>query len=33
MLVVDEAGVGLGMGSTVSVGDGGHCFGVVSNAE
>ena len=33
MPVVDEAGVGIGMGSTVLVGGGGHCFGVVSNVE
>ena len=33
MPVIDEVGVGIGMGSIESVGGGGHCFGVASNVE
>ena len=33
MLGVDKAGVGIEMGSTVLVGGGGHCFGIVPNVE
>ena len=33
MPVVDEAGAGIRMGSTESMEDGGHCFGVAPNAE
>ena len=33
MPVVNEAGAGIRMDSTVSVGGRGHCFGVVPNVE
>ena len=33
MPVVDEAGAGIGMGSTELVGGGGHRFGVAPNVE
>ena len=33
MPVINEAGVGIGMGSTELAGGGGHCFGVAPNAE